>query len=97
MRVVARISGGWEQALTRRGLVHSEAHEERVFEPVGSERPQPLRARLIAASNKPLGPEVEAGRFRADLHDRLNAVGLCLPPLRQRPGVVTRLAQKFLR
>src|SRR5204862_1273803 len=39
------------------------AVDDRVFEPVGSERGQPLQARLIAASNAPLDEEVAAGRF----------------------------------
>src|SRR5206468_1474941 len=64
--------------------------------PVGSERPQPFRARLIAATNAPLDREVEAGRFRADLYYRLNVVGFSLPPLRDRPEVVPVLALKFL-
>jgi DNA-binding NtrC family response regulator len=73
------------------------AADERVFEPVGSDRPQPVRARLIAASNAPLAEEVAAGRFRADLYYRLNVVGFCLPPLRERPGAVGPLAGRFLR
>src|SRR5262249_5020058 len=58
------------------------AVEERVFEPVGSNREQPLQARIIAVSNAPLEKEIEAGRFRADLFFRLNIVGFYLPPLR---------------
>src|SRR5947209_6599683 len=45
--------------------------DERVFEPVGSNRAQPVRARLIAACNVPLEQEVGAGRFRSDLFYRL--------------------------
>jgi two-component system response regulator HydG len=73
------------------------AADERVFEPVGSDRPQPVRARLVAASNAPLAEEVAAGRFRADLYYRLNVVGFYLPPLRERPGAVGPLAGRFLR
>ncbi len=73
------------------------AADERVFEPVGSEKPQPFRARLIAATNAPLDREVEAGRFRADLYFRLNVVGFSLPPLRDRPEVIAALAHKFFR
>ena len=72
------------------------AVDERVFEPVGMNRPQPLRARLIAASNAPLEAEVAAGRFRADLYYRLNVVSFYLPPLRERRQVVAGLARKFL-
>ncbi len=72
------------------------AVEERVFEPVGANRTQPLRARLIAASNRPLDQEVAAGRFRADLYYRLNVVGFHLPPLRERRAVVPHIARKFV-
>jgi two-component system response regulator AtoC len=72
------------------------AVDARLFEPVGSNREQPLRARLIAASNVPLEEEVTAGRFRADLFYRLNVVGFFLPPLRERRGCVASLANRFL-
>lgn len=72
------------------------AVDERVFEPVGSNRPQPLRARLIVASNTPLEREVADGRFRADLFYRLNVVGFFLTPLRERRAAVPMLANRFL-
>src|SRR5207248_209117 len=70
--------------------------DERVFEPVGSNKPQPLRARLIAVSNAPLDREVDAGRFRSDLFYRLNVVGFYLPPLRDRRAAIAPLAAQFL-
>src|SRR5207248_7487671 len=72
------------------------AADERVFEPVGANKALPLRARLIAASNKPLEREVAEGRFRADLYYRLNVVGFFLAPLRERRGAIAALANKFL-
>jgi two-component system response regulator HydG len=72
------------------------AVDARLFEPVGSNREQPLRARLIAASNVPLDEEVAEGRFRADLFYRLNVVGFFLPPLRERRGCIAGLANRFL-
>jgi transcriptional regulator with GAF, ATPase, and Fis domain len=72
------------------------AVEERVFEPVGSNESLPVQARLIAACNRPLEREVEAGRFRADLYYRLNVIGFYLPPLRERPGMIQNLADSFL-
>jgi two-component system, NtrC family, response regulator HydG len=72
------------------------AVDERIFEPVGSNRPQPLRARLIVASNTPLDREVADGRFRADLYYRLNVVGFFLTPLRERRCAVPLLANRFL-
>ena len=72
------------------------AVDDRVFEPVGSERGQPLRARLIAATNARLDDEVAAGRFRADLYFRINVIGFYLPPLRERRELIVPLAMKFL-
>ena len=72
------------------------AVEERVFEPVGSNESVLVQARLIAACNRPLEHEVEAGRFRADLYYRLNVIGFHLPPLRERPGLIHQLAANFL-
>ena len=66
--------------------------DEGVFEPVGSNTPQLLGARLIAASNAPLEDEVKAGRFRTDLYYRLNVVCFQLPPLRERREVIPPLA-----
>jgi two-component system response regulator HydG len=71
------------------------AVDDRTFEQVGSERSQPLRARLIAATNAPLAAEVEAGRFRADLYFRINVVSFFLPPLRERRTSIAALACLF--
>ena len=70
--------------------------EDRVFEPVGSNRSQPVAARLIAASNRLLEQEVEAGRFRSDLYYRLNVIAFYLPPLRERPHAIPELVAGFL-
>jgi DNA-binding NtrC family response regulator len=71
--------------------------EDRVFEPVGSNKGQPLHARVIAVSNAPLEQEIGAGRFRADLYFRLNVVGFYLPPLNSRRSSIIGLCQKFMR
>lgn len=55
--------------------------ESRRMRPVGSEQEIPVNLRIVAASNRPLRPEVEAGRFRADLFYRLQVVEITLPPL----------------
>ena len=72
------------------------AVDERVFEPVGSNKLHPLRARLIVASSRPLDHEVREGRFRADLYYRLNVVGFYLAPLRERRRAIAPLAARFL-
>jgi two-component system response regulator HydG len=72
------------------------AVDERVFEPVGANKVQLLRARLVVASNSPLESEVSGGRFRADLYYRLNVISFYLPPLRERRAAVAALARKFL-
>jgi DNA-binding NtrC family response regulator len=73
-----------------------QAVEDRTFEPVGSNQPQPLEARLIAASNRALDRQVAVRRFRADLYYRLNVIEFQLPPLREQQGLIGPLAQEFL-
>jgi transcriptional regulator with PAS, ATPase and Fis domain len=73
-----------------------QAVEERVFEPVGSNKSLPLQARLIVATNRPLEQEVAAGRFRSDLYYRLNVVAFYLPPLRERASVIRAMVSQFI-
>jgi DNA-binding NtrC family response regulator len=70
--------------------------QERHFERLGSNAPIELRARILAATNRDLGVEVDEGRFREDLFHRINLVQLCVPPLRKRGGDVDLLAKHFL-
>ncbi len=62
---------------------------------VGSNVTQRVDVRVIAASNRDVEREVEAGRFREDLFYRLNAVSIPLPPLRQRREDILLLANSF--
>jgi DNA-binding NtrC family response regulator len=67
--------------------------QDRAFERVGGSETLPLRARIVAATNRDLAQEIDAGRFRADLYYRLQVVELCVPPLRDRRSDVPILFQ----
>ena len=54
-------------------------------------------ARLVSATNRPLGPMVLKGRFKRELYDRLTVLTLAVPPLRARRADIELLAVSFLR
>jgi len=64
--------------------------------PVGATHPVPVDVRVIAAGNRDLAVEAEAGRFRADLYWRLNVMPLHLRPLAERRGDVNAITAAFL-
>ena len=70
--------------------------EEGKIRRVGGEKDIPVNVRLIAATNKDLPAEIEAGRFREDLYHRLSVVVIPIPPLRERVEDIPILAQAFL-
>ena len=72
------------------------ALEEKQFRSVGSDTFKPCEARLIAATNRDLRAEVNAGRFRPDLFFRLAVVRIPLPPLSQRPDDLPILVEQLL-
>jgi DNA-binding NtrC family response regulator len=72
------------------------ALENRRIRPVGTEQEVPVNVRIIAATNRPLLPEVEAGRFRKDLYYRLQVVEITLPPLRAHKEDLPALVAHFI-
>ena len=71
--------------------------EEGAFRRVGGLKDLPLDLRIIAASNRDLKTEGEAGRFRADLYYRLSVIQIDLPPLRERGGDALFLTEHFIK
>ncbi len=71
--------------------------EEKTFKRVGGAQDVALDVRVIAATNRNLQADVEAGRFREDLFYRLRVLPVELPPLRDRPGDVEALVDFFLK
>ena len=70
--------------------------EEGSFRRVGGLKDLPLDVRVIAASNRDLKTEGEAGRFRADLFYRLSVIQIDIPPLRERGEDIRVLAEYYI-
>jgi transcriptional regulator with GAF, ATPase, and Fis domain len=66
------------------------------YERVGEVRPRHAAVRVVAATNRDLVREAEAGHFRPDLYYRLAVYPITLPPLRQRRGDIGQLAGRLL-
>ncbi|NBB99685.1 MAG: PAS domain S-box protein [Bacteroidetes bacterium] len=71
------------------------ALQEQEFERVGGTETVAVDVRVVAATNRALDAEVDAGRFRSDLYYRLNIFPIEVPPLRAREGDVPLLAAHF--
>ncbi|WP_407330828.1 sigma-54-dependent transcriptional regulator [Enterovibrio sp. 27052020O] len=69
--------------------------EQKTIRPVGAEREVSVDVRIVAATNRNLHDEVEAGRFRKDLFYRLNVLSVELPPLRERVEDIGLLLNHF--
>lgn len=70
--------------------------QEQKFERVGGGKTISVDVRVLAATNKDLEKEIEAGNFRADLFYRLNVVPINVPPLRDRLDDIPLLVDEFL-
>jgi two-component system response regulator PilR (NtrC family)/two-component system response regulator HydG len=63
---------------------------------IGSDSERQVKVRVVAATNRDLESEVQAGKFREDLYWRLNVIQLSLPPLRKRPFDIPLLIEHFI-
>lgn len=70
--------------------------QERKVRSIGGSEEVPVDVRVIAATNRELEAEVEAGNFREDLFYRLDVIRLEVPALRERPSDIPRLAEHLL-
>ena len=70
--------------------------QERVIQRLGSEEPMHVNVRVMAATNRDLHEEIKSGSFRRDLYYRLSVVTLDIPPLRQHPEDISKLAERYL-
>jgi two-component system response regulator PilR (NtrC family) len=77
------------------------AIQERSVRPVGAVVEQAVNVRLLSATHKDLGAEVQAGKFRQDLYYRLNVIQIRVPPLRERledlPSICERVLDRIAR
>ena len=71
--------------------------QERTLIRVGGVEEIPIDIRIIAATNKDLKTEVDAGKFRQDLFYRLNVISLHVPPLIDRKDTLAMLCQHFMK
>src|SRR5262245_24287463 len=72
------------------------AIQEKAVRPVGSQQESAIDVRILSATHKDLGEEVEEGNFRQDLYYRLNVIELPVPSLRERTEDIPGLANEIL-
>ena len=85
---IGELAGGLQAKLLR-------VLEDGSLRRVGSVKERRVNVRLLAATNRDLGVEIEKGRFREDLYYRINVLTILLPPLRERHGDIPQLVQHF--
>ena len=70
--------------------------QEKEYERVGEAKTRHANVRVISATNRNLEKAVQDGRFREDLYYRLHVIAVQIPPLRERPADLLRIAENFL-
>jgi two-component system response regulator PilR (NtrC family) len=70
--------------------------QERSVRPVGAVAELPVNVRILSATHKDLGSEVQGGRFRQDLYYRLNVIQIRVPPLRERLEDLASISERVL-
>ena len=70
--------------------------QDKEYERVGDYTPRKANVRILTATNLDLEKAVKEGRFREDLFYRLNVIQIEIPPLRERPDDVVKLAEQLL-
>ena len=71
--------------------------QEQEYERLGENITRQAEIRVIAATNRDLKKRMAEGAFREDLYFRLNVIAVEVPPLRNRPGDLTRFAEHYLK
>jgi len=75
--------------------------QERAVRPLGAVNEQPVNVRVLSATHRDLGAEVQAGRFRQDRFYRLNVIRIVVPPLRERladvPAICSAVIERIAR
>ena len=70
--------------------------QEREIDRIGGTNPVPVDVRYLATTNRDIEKQIKDGKFREDLHYRLNVIPFHLPPLRERKDDVPLLAKHFV-
>ena len=73
------------------------ALQESRISPVGSDKEIKVDVRVLAATNKDLKKEIEAGKFREDLYHRLSVIEICVPSLDERKEDIPFLVDYFVK
>ena len=70
--------------------------QDRIYYPLGADRPKAVKARFLVATNRNIQDQVESVGFRRDLFYRLRTHHIHIPPLRDRPGDIPLLLEHYL-